>query len=107
MWGKDPERLLRGMLTDGFEIIIVAVAAPPLDKSWLGRRIDEKCIAELAGLNKKYGISLVGEGGEFETFVLSCPLFRKRIKILESEKHWDEKARSGYLDIRKIETVDK
>ncbi|KKK89003.1 hypothetical protein LCGC14_2737520, partial [marine sediment metagenome] len=32
-------------------------------------------------LNKKYKINPAGEGGEFETFVLYCPLFKKELKI--------------------------
>ena len=29
--------------------------------------------------NKKYGLNICGEGGEYETFTLDCPLFKKRI----------------------------
>ena len=46
-WGKDPEHVLRSMLRDGFEIMIVAVAAPPLNEEWLGRIVDEECADEL------------------------------------------------------------
>ena len=27
----------------------------------------------------KYGLNVCGEGGEYETFTLDCPLFKKRI----------------------------
>ncbi len=102
LWGKDPQQILRGMLSDGFEIIIVAVAAPPLDERWLGRTIDEKCIDELSDLNKKYGIHICGEGGEYDTFVTKCPLYQnKRIEITVAEKTWDPKTRSGSLIIKK------
>ena len=47
-----------------------------------------KLIADLLKLQDKYKISLVGEGGEYETKVLNCPLFKKRIEILQSEKKW-------------------
>ncbi len=30
---------------------------------------------------KKYKIHPAGEGGEFETFVLNCPLFKKSLKV--------------------------
>ena len=30
-------------------------------------------------LHRKYGIHVCGEGGEYETFTLDCPLFKKRI----------------------------
>lgn len=31
--------------------------------------------------HEKYGINVCGEGGEFESFVLDCPLFQKRIVL--------------------------
>jgi len=99
LWQKDSEALLRQMLVDDFEIIITAVGAQPLDEKWLGRKIDEKIVNELISLNQQYGISIIGEGGEFESFVLNCPLFKKQLIIVSSEKHWDEKTRSGTLKI--------
>ena len=105
-WGRNPEEVLREMLANGFEIIIVAVAAPPLDEKWLGRKIDEKCIDELVQLNKKYGIHIQGEGGEYDSLVTACPLYnRKKIIIEESENHWDAKTKSGALEIKKIKVI--
>ncbi len=106
-WGHDPETTLRSMLKDGFKIMIVAVAAPPLDESWLGRIIDDKTIDELVILNKKYGIHIMFEGGEAESFVLSCPLFKKEIIPIETIIKWDEKTRSGVLKINSIRLKDK
>ncbi|MCX6818753.1 MAG: TIGR00289 family protein [Candidatus Aenigmarchaeota archaeon] len=102
LWHKEPAELLRSMLSAGFEIIITAVAAPPLDESWLGRKIDEETIKELIKLNKQYGISIVGEGGEFETFVINCPLFKKKLKIIKAKKQWDAKTKSGVLIIKEV-----
>lgn len=99
LWHQDPEKLLGAMIKDGFEIIITAVAAPPLDESWLGRRIDGKCIKDLAELNRKYGIHLSGEGGEYESLVLDCPLFGSKMKVIKAERHWDGKTRSGRLSV--------
>ncbi len=101
LWQKNPLELIKQMVADGFEIIITAVAAPPLDEKWLGRRIDD-CLNELIELNRKNKIHVGGEGGEYETFVLNCPLFNKKIEILDSVKHWDAKIRSGWLEIKKI-----
>lgn len=106
-WGQDPEKVLRKMIASGFEIIIVAVAAPPLDEKWLGRKIDKKCIDDLVRLNKKYGIHIMFEGGEAETFVLDCPLYQKKIIIKDSEKTWDPKTRSGTLHIKNITLENK
>ncbi|MFH0949353.1 MAG: diphthine--ammonia ligase [Candidatus Aenigmatarchaeota archaeon] len=102
LWGSDPIILLNEMIDCRFEIIIQAVAAPPLNKSWLGRKIDRQCIKELTELNKKYGIHITGEGGEYESLVLNCPLFSKRIIIDDSIPSWDEKSHSGFLKIKKI-----
>ncbi|OBS71592.1 hypothetical protein A6R68_13831, partial [Neotoma lepida] len=36
-------------------------------------------------LSKKYGVHVCGEGGEYETFTLDCPLFKKKIVVDSSE----------------------
>lgn len=107
LWHRDPAEYLRAALRDGFEIIFVGVAAPPLDAKWLGRRLDEKAIEELVELNKKHGIHVGGEGGEFESLVLDCPLFLKRIEVVRAETNWNEKERSGTYDIKEIKLIDK
>jgi len=85
LWHLDQEMEMWDMLHRGFEIILSSVAADGLDKSWLGRTITEKDIHALVILHKKYGVNIAGEGGEFESLVLDCPLFKKKIKILQSE----------------------
>ncbi len=107
LWHMAPEQYMREAILDGFEMIIVGVAAPPLDESWLGRQIDGDVIRELMLLNKKHGIHVGGEGGEYESLVLDCPLFEKRIRVLESEKIWDSKTRSGHLNVREMELINK
>jgi len=89
LWHKDGEMLLKDMMHAGFEMIITSVSAEGFDESWLGRKIDEECIKELLKLKDRYSISIVGEGGEMETFVLYSPMFKKRLKILKGEKRWD------------------
>ncbi len=81
LWDKDEFEYLNKLIKDKFKVIIVGVFAYPLDKSWLGREINEKFIEETRELNKKYKIHPAGEGGEFETFVLDCPLFKKPLKV--------------------------
>lgn len=107
LWHHDPADYLRKALQDGFEIIIVGVAAPPLDASWLGRKMDEKMIGELVELNLKHGIHVGGEGGETESFVLNCPMFSKKIEVVEAETLWDPQSRSGSYNIKKFRLVDK
>lgn len=105
LWKRDFEELLKEMIESNFEIIITAVAAEGFDESWLGRRINEECIKDLIKLKEKFGINLCGEGGEFETIVLDCPLFKKKIEITKAEKIW--KDNSGIYEIKDAKLVDK
>lgn len=107
LWAMEPEKVVSGIIDAGFDVIITAVAAPPLDEEWLGRKLDKRCLNELMNLSKIYGIHPLFEGGEGETLVLLCPLFRKKIRILDSVRHWDKKTRSGWLEIKKVRLVDK
>ena len=107
LWHRDAEQLLKEEIEEGFEIIMTGVFAEGLDESWLGRKIDLKTVEELKELKKKYGINLAGEGGEFETLVLDCPLFEKKIEILEAEKIWDGETNSGYLIVKSARLISK
>jgi len=84
LWQKNQIELLKELLKNKFEIIITGVNAEPLDDSWLGRKIDKEFIEEVEKLQAKYKINPAGEGGEFETFVLNCPLFKKKLEVVES-----------------------
>jgi asparagine synthase (glutamine-hydrolysing) len=89
LWQKDQIELLNELIENKFEVILVAVAAEGFDTSWLGRKIDKKFVEDVKVLNKKYGINPAGEGGEYESFVLNCPLFKKRLKIVKSKVNDD------------------
>jgi predicted ATP pyrophosphatase (TIGR00289 family) len=101
LWHKNPSEILREILDLKFDVIVTGVYAYGLDSKWLGKRIDQDAVDALIELNRKYGISLVGEGGEYETLVLNAPFFKKRIKVVEAEKVWENQ--SGYLMIKKAE----
>lgn len=81
LWHKDEIGYLNELIKNKFKVIIIAVAAYPLNEKWLGRKIDKKFIDDVKKLKEKYKIHPAGEGGEFETFVLDCPLFRRELKI--------------------------
>jgi len=105
LWQENPIKLLKEMISLGFETIIVGVYAYGLNKSWLGRKIDSKTLEDLIELNKKYKVSPVGEGGEYETLVLDAQFFKKRIQLLQTEVIW--KNHSGYLLVKRAELMDK
>ncbi len=107
LWKINQVEYLKKLISLGFKIIITKVAAEGFGKDWLGRRIDEECLKELIKLNKKYKISVVGEGGEYESFVLDCPIFSKKIEVEKSSKIYDEKNHCGRLDIEKVRVLKK
>jgi len=103
LWQRNPEALATEMLEAGFEITILQVAAYGLDESWLGRTLDAEAVDELRELNEEYGVHLLGEGGEFETFVTNGPHMSKRIE-LEYKTEWNDN--SGRIRITNAELVD-
>src|SRR3989344_7180026 len=105
LWHIDTEQYLRDLVKNKFEVIITKVAADGFDEKWLGRKIDKKIVDDIKGLNKKFGIHLAGEGGEAESLVLNCPLFKQKIFVLDSEKKMESKC-CGELRIKKIKTKD-
>lgn len=110
LWQMDQKQLLDNMIKDGLEAILIKVAAIGLvPEQHLGKNLKEMQ-SKLIELESKYGINVCGEGGEFETFTLDCPLFRKRIVIDDTQTiihSNDAFAKVGFLRINKLKLVDK
>lgn len=104
LWHIDPEAELTEIERD-FNAIITSVSAEGFDESFLGKRIDNDMISRLRELRKKYGINMLFEGGEAESFVLDAPLFKKSIEIKKARIEWNGN-RGMYL-IEEAELVDK
>ncbi|MBN1432466.1 MAG: diphthine--ammonia ligase [Methanomicrobiaceae archaeon] len=85
LWYTNQEEYMQKIISSGFKVIIAGVFSYPFEKEWLGREIDSQLVNELKLLSEKYSITLSGEGGEYESFVLDAPFFSKRIVIDESE----------------------
>lgn len=107
LWRRDPEELWQEEIQSGFEIIVTSVATFGLDKNWLGKQIDIPTLTKLKQVSKKYRFHLSGEGGDFETLVISCPLFKKKIRILDFNPVWDNNTNSGYLEVVEAKLIPK
>ncbi|MCS7136562.1 MAG: TIGR00289 family protein [Nitrososphaerota archaeon] len=105
LWGMEPDRLLREQYALGFESIVTSVSAEGLDESWLGRKLDEAAIDELRRLSEKFGINMCFEGGEGETFVLDCPIFKKKLRVKEAVKKWFGDC--GVYEIISLDCINK
>lgn len=110
MWRRDQREVLDSMMDRGVEAVLVKTACMGLyPREHLG-----KSLADMRPILKKladdFGCNEAGEGGEYETIVLYCPLFRKRI-ILDSveiagEDVDDPTNPSGHLRILKCHLED-
>ncbi len=105
LWLENPQKLLAEIVELNLEVLIVGVYAYGFDVTWLGRKIDQETISDLIKLSEKYHISVVGEGGEYETLVLDAPFFKRRIQLVQTEKIWEN--HSGYLTVKKAKLVEK
>ncbi|XP_069494629.1 diphthine--ammonia ligase [Ambystoma mexicanum] len=110
LWRRHQEELLSEMILAGVDAIVIKVAAFGLDPDkHLGRRLSQ-VRPHLRELSRKYGVHVCGEGGEFETFTLDCPLFRKRIVVDSSETvvhSADAFAPVAYLRFQQLHLEDK
>jgi len=105
LWQRNQVELLNELVEKGFRIIITGIFAEQFNRDWLGREIHKETVTELVALQKRYGISPSGEGGEIETAVLDAPFFRKRIEIIESEKVMSRS--SGVLEVKRARLAEK
>jgi ABC transporter with metal-binding/Fe-S-binding domain ATP-binding protein len=104
-WGSGAIEYMNGLLDKGFTVMLVGVSAMGLGKEWLGTIIDRQSLAKLQALSKKYGFNLNFEGGEAETLVLDCPLFFRRVVVIQAISHWD--GQRGIFEIQEAALEDK
>jgi len=102
LWGKDQNAIMQNFIKAGFQSVVIATRADILDKEWLGRRIDDRFLADLAKLKQ---VTPCGEAGEYHTLVINGPFFKKRLEIQEyqvvrRQEHW-------FMDIQKCILRDK
>ncbi len=105
LWLLSQDKIMRDFISLGFESVIVETKADLLGEECLGRKIDLDFLSYLYELKPAKNITPCGEAGEYHTFVINGPLFKKRIEIMEASKvlrdgHW-------FLEISKCELRDK
>ncbi|MCP3682584.1 MAG: diphthine--ammonia ligase, partial [bacterium] len=90
-WETDPETYMKEVIEIGFESVLTAVAAEGLTMEFLGKTIDSQMLDRLIEIKKKLHININGEGGEYETFVINGPMFKKRVIITDAEIHMEKR----------------
>ena len=103
--GAKNEDVLSKITEIGLTTVIIAVAAYGLDKTWLGKQLTKSNIALLIKKSKICKFNATGEGGEYDTFVLDGPLFKKKLVIDKSTEHWF--GDRGNLEINDVISYNK
>ncbi|KAJ8919563.1 hypothetical protein NQ315_002185 [Exocentrus adspersus] len=104
LWRRDQEELLDEMIRCEVDAIVIKVAALGLETKHLGRSLS-LLQPHLIAMHEKYGLNVCGEGGEYETLTLDCPLFKSRIVVEDSDvilHSNDPIAPVGYLKFNKL-----
>ena len=79
LWHKEPRGYLHGLLEGAWDIRFSRTAADGVPPAWAGQRLDpEKVDAMLAHRARPH---VAGEGGEYETLVLDCPAYSRRLAV--------------------------
>ncbi|MEB2776955.1 diphthine--ammonia ligase [Algoriphagus sp. D3-2-R+10] len=80
LWKQPTDLLIQEFLDLGFKTITTCVNEKYLDKSFVGRVIDEDFLKDLPA-----NVDPCGENGEFHTFVYDGPIFSKPINFEKGE----------------------
>lgn len=80
LWKRSTDSLLLAMIEAGFKAVVICVNESYLDKSFLGRTIDQQFLKDLPA-----GVDPCGENGEFHTFVYNGPIFKNAVDFTVGE----------------------
>jgi len=87
LWHRDRLELLNRLLSLGFKVVFSCVKRPWFTEEWLGLELSHDSLERLCELSKRTGLDICGEQGEYHTWVLDGPRFRKSIKIASFSRH--------------------
>ena len=105
LWNMHPRNYLNQLIDKKFKIIIVGVSALGLGKEWLGITLNRENVMKLESLSVKYGFNLNFEGGEAETLVVDCPIYKKKLEIRKGIVKWF--GDNGIFEIMDYDLIDK
>jgi len=98
LWMGDTKQIYLDYLKAGFKATVVRTVLSKLGVEWLGRELNRQFYDDILKLGN---IDPCGEGGEYHTVVTDGPYFKKKIEILETQKHKLDGG-FGYLEVKKF-----
>ena len=82
LWLRDPINTLEKIVKeDKIEFLLTRVPEYGLGRKWIGKRLTKENLDKFLEICNEYKIHPLGEGGEYETFVVYIPIWKKKIKI--------------------------
>ena len=102
LWHQSSIEHMRGLVSNGFEVMLTSVSCDGLDESWLGQILTEKSLAKLEQKAEQFRFNVDGEGGEYETLVVGGPHLPGRLDI-EGQAVW--KGNRGTFECSKVVSV--
>ncbi|KAK9240812.1 hypothetical protein V1525DRAFT_139615 [Lipomyces kononenkoae] len=100
LWQRDQAALFDEMIQGGINAVVIKVAGAGLTaEQHLGKSL-QQVRNQLFKLNQIYQSHICGEGGEYETLVLDCPIFVKKLVVDDAQVVKDDNGDVAYLKIR-------
>jgi len=85
LWQRQQDEVFDAIVDSGIDAVLVKTAAVGLEpEKHLGKSL-RALRGHFQRLHELYDFHICGEGGEYETFTLDSPMFRKRIVFDETE----------------------
>jgi diphthine-ammonia ligase len=94
-------KLLEEFISLGFSAVVCRASEKHFDQTWAGRFLDWSFFNEI----QKHDLCVMGELGEYHTFVLDGPIFHKRVNLIKSGVVLNSGLWS--LDVQQCQLVDK
>jgi diphthine-ammonia ligase len=98
---EDSLKLLEEFISLGFSAVVCRASEKHFDKTWAGRCLDASFFDEI----QKLDVCVMGELGEYHTFVLDGPIFHKRVNLNLSGVVLNSRLWS--LDVQQSQLIDK
>jgi diphthine-ammonia ligase len=98
---EDADELLKEFLSLGFTAVVCRASEMHFDQAWPGRILDWGFYEEV----QQKDICVMGEFGEYHTFVVDGPIFEKKVQLIQSGVVLNSGLWS--LDIQRCRLVDK
>jgi len=106
IWHRNEINYMNDLIKSNFDIKLISISAYPLNEKYLMKKINKEFLNELIKLNEKYGLNICGEGGEYESFVIDCPIYKKKIKIIDYQIEQDTE-NSAKIVINELKLINK